>query len=40
MQANWQKYEAMKRAWIRANPGATPAQYDAAIAAIVKKCGV
>ncbi len=37
---NWQQYEAMKQAWIKANPGATAAQYDAAIARIVKICKV
>jgi hypothetical protein len=33
-------YEAAKRAWIAANPGATPEQYDAAMKAIAERCGV
>jgi hypothetical protein len=40
MDTKWQRYEAMKRAWIKANPGATVAQYDAAIARIIKICKV
>jgi len=34
---SWQAYEAAKRAWIAANPGATPEQYDAAMLAIAER---
>lgn len=37
---SWQAYEVAKRAWIKANPGATPEQYDAAMHVIAKRCGV
>lgn len=37
---SWQAYEAAKRAWVAANPGATPEQYDAAMRAIAKSYGV
>ncbi len=37
---SWQAYEAAKRAWIAANPNATPEQYDAAMRAIAEMCGV
>lgn len=30
-------YEAAKSAWISANPGATSAQYEAAMAALAKR---
>jgi hypothetical protein len=40
MDTKWQRYEQMKAAWKKANPRATPAQYEAAIARIVKQCGV
>ena len=33
-------YEAEKRAWIAANPGATPEQYEAAMRAIAARFGV
>lgn len=33
-------YEAAKRAWIAANPGATPEQYEAAMRAIAARFGV
>lgn len=33
-------YEAEKRAWINANPGATPAQYEAAMRSIAKRLGI
>lgn len=36
----WQIYEAEKRAWIEANPGATPAEYEAAMRAIVDRLGL
>jgi len=37
---SWQAYEAAKRAWIAANPNATPEQYDAAMRAIAERYGV
>ena len=37
---SWQAYEAAKRAWIDANPGATPEQYAEAMRAIADRCGV
>ena len=37
---SWQAYEAAKRAWIAANPGATPEQYDAAMKAIADRLGI
>ena len=37
---SWQAYEAAKRAWIAANPGATPEQYEAAMKAIAERLGV
>ena len=37
---NWQAYEAAKRAWIAANPGATPEQYEAAMRSIAERYGV
>ena len=37
---SWQAYEAAKRAWIDANPGATPEQYADAMRAIADRCGV
>ena len=37
---SWQAYEAAKRAWVAANPGATPEQYDAAMRAIAERLGV
>ena len=37
---SWQAYGAEKRAWIAANPNATPEQYDAAMRAIAERCGV
>ena len=36
----WKAYEAAKRAWIAANPGATPEQYEAAMRAIAARFGV
>jgi len=35
-----QAYEAAKRAWIAANPGATPEQYEAAMRAIAERLGI
>jgi len=37
---SWEAYEAAKRAWIAANPDATPEQYDAAMKAIAERLGV
>ena len=37
---SWQAYEAAKRAWIAANPRATPEQYDAAMRAIADRLGI
>ncbi len=37
---NWHDYEAEKRAWVAANPGATPEQYDAAMRAIAERLGI
>ena len=34
---SWAAYEAAKRAWIAANPGATPEQYEAAMKALAKQ---
>mgnify|MGYP000865980421 CR=1 FL=1 len=34
---DWHAYEAAKLAWIAANPGATPEQYDAAMRAIARR---
>lgn len=36
----WAAYEAAKRAWVDANPGATSEQYDAAMRAIARRYGV
>ncbi len=37
---DWLQYERLKAEWKRANPTATPAEYDAAIKRIADKCGV
>lgn len=37
---SWQAYEAAKRAWIDANPTATPEQYETAMRAIAGRYGV
>lgn len=37
---SWEAYEAAKRAWIAANPGATPAEYAEAMRAIAERLGV
>lgn len=37
---NFALYEHLKAAWIAEHPGATPAQYQDAIRAIAKKCGI
>ena len=36
----WHSYEAAKRAWANANPGATADQYEAAMRAIADRLGV
>lgn len=38
--SDYQKYESMKYEWIRANPAATPEQYQQAMRKIAEKCGV
>ena len=40
MSPNWQKYEEMKFAWVKANPNATNEEYQNAMRAIAAKCGV
>lgn len=35
-----QEYERMKAEWVRNNPYCTPKQYQKAMQAIAKKCGV
>ena len=37
---SWQAYEAAKRAWIAANPNATPEQYAEAMRAIADRLGI
>lgn len=37
---SWQAYEAAKRAWIAAHPGATPEQYAEAMRAIAERLGI
>lgn len=34
------KYETLKAEWVRANPGASNQQYEAAMRRIAHKCGV
>lgn len=36
----YQKYEALKADWVKANPGSTSQQYEAAMRAIAEKCGI
>ena len=36
----YEQYEEMKRAWVKANPGASNAEYQTAMRRIAKKCGV
>lgn len=38
--ADYARYEAYKSEWQSCNPDVTPQQYEAAIRAIAKKCGV
>lgn len=37
---DYERYEREKLAFIKFNPRATPAEYDAAIQAIAKRCGI
>jgi hypothetical protein len=37
---SWQAYEAAKRAWIDANPGAMPEQYAEAMREIAMRYGI
>lgn len=37
---SWQAYEAAKRQWADAHPNASPAEYDAAMRAIVERLGL
>ena len=34
------RYEALKAAWIRANPEASPREYEAAMALLARKAGI
>ena len=36
----YQKYEALKAEWVKANPGATPQQYEAAMRVFAQKCRI
>lgn len=36
----WDVYESTKAEWVQANPGATPAEYEAAMRSITEKLGV
>ncbi len=38
--SGWSAYEARKAAWLAENPGATPAQYEAALRRIARECGL
>lgn len=38
--ANYARYEAEKRMWISANPGATSHEYERAVRNIADACGV
>jgi hypothetical protein len=38
--ADYARYEAYKAEWRGRNPGATPSEYEAAMRAIAKACGV
>jgi hypothetical protein len=40
MNANYQHYEFLKAAWKQKNLGATPEQYQVAMARIAKHCGI
>jgi hypothetical protein len=39
-QADWARYAQLKQDWIAQHPDATPAEFEAAIAAIAEECGV
>ena len=36
----YKKYEALKAEWVKANPGSTPKQYEAAMRLLAEKCGI
>jgi hypothetical protein len=38
--SDYARYESLKAQWIRQNPKASPSQYEAAMRAIAKQCGV
>jgi hypothetical protein len=38
--ADYARYDATKAAWIAQHPDATPAEYQAAVRAIAKACGI
>jgi len=38
--ADYARYDAQKAAWIAQHPDATPAEYQTAVRAIAKNCGV
>jgi hypothetical protein len=38
MEPDYARYEAKKAAWKRANPDATPAEYEAAMRVIASEC--
>lgn len=38
--ADYARYESQKMTWTCANPGATPEQYEQAMRAIARACGV
>lgn len=38
--ARWHEYEQRNAAWLRTHPGATSAEYQAAMREIAKRCGV
>ena len=37
---SWAAYEAAKRAWIAANPAASPAEYEKAMRLLARRYGV
>lgn len=37
---DWHAYESAKRAWVAANPSASPAEYEKAMRAIARRYGV
>ena len=40
MQPNYRLYATLKYEWVLTHPNSTPAEYDAAILAIAKRCGL